>query len=89
MPFVHLANGDVKHHSQEELDDLFGQVGHSRAYRDNGVESQVIGIYPDDVEYERDDDEKGRDAEKAEFAEWKRNRNEPQDETQNEERDDV
>jgi hypothetical protein len=83
MPFVHLANGDVKHHTQEELDSLFNELGHSRAYRDNGVESQVIGVYPDDVEYEQSEDEKGRNAEKAEYEEWKRSRNEPQDVEEN------
>jgi hypothetical protein len=82
MPYVHLANGDVKTHTQDELDKIFGEAGHSRAYRDNGVESQVIGIYPDDVEYEMDDDEKGRNAERAEFEEWKRSQNEPKNDVE-------
>jgi hypothetical protein len=59
MPFVHLANGDVKHHTQEELDDRYGDET-PKVYRDGGVESAVIGIYPDDVEFEdeaSDDDE--------------------------------
>lgn len=51
MPYVHLANGDVVHHTQEELDDRYGEET-PRVYRNGGKESGIIGIYADDVEYE-------------------------------------
>ena len=83
MPYVHLANGDVKHHTNDELNDIFGEAGHSRAYRSEGKEHTVIGIYPDEVEYDQTDDEKAKDAENREFQEWKDSRNQ----ATNEERD--
>lgn len=51
MPYVHLANGDVKQVSQEELDDRYGDET-PKVFRDGGKESAIIGIYSDDVEYE-------------------------------------
>lgn len=49
MPFVHLANGDVVHHTQDELDERFGNETPT-AYRKDGKESGIIGIYADDVD---------------------------------------
>lgn len=51
MPFVHLANGDVVHHTQDELDERYGNET-PIVYRKDGKESGIIGIYADDVEYD-------------------------------------
>lgn len=56
MPFVHLANGDVIHHTQKELDDIYGDDV-PNAYRKDGKESGIIGIYADDVELPKDERE--------------------------------
>lgn len=76
MPYVHLANGDVVHHTDKELAQVFGDSGHQRAYRQNGVEHTVIGVYPDEVEYQQTDDEKADAEDRREFEEYKRNRDE-------------
>lgn len=87
MPYVHLANGDVKTLDAKEMEEAFGEIGHQRAYRENGVEHQVIGIYPDSVEYDQSEDEKARDAENAQYQEWKRTRNAPAENVQDERQD--
>jgi hypothetical protein len=76
MPYVHLANGDVKQLSHDDLQRAFELSGSPRAYRENGTEHTVIGVYPDEVEYEMSEAEKGDAAESAQYAEWKRSRNE-------------
>lgn len=51
MPYVHLANGDVKELTQDEMVEAFGD-GTPMAFRDGGKEYAVIGVYPDAVEVE-------------------------------------
>lgn len=68
MPFVHLANGDVKHLDNDELNDRYGNET-PRTYRDSGVESAIIGIYPDDVEYEEEKAEEDNSADENEDQE--------------------
>jgi hypothetical protein len=53
MPYVHLANGDVKKLSPEEMDEQFGD-NPPIVFRDGNTESAIIGVYPDDVEIESD-----------------------------------
>lgn len=77
MPYVHLANGDVKQYDQKEFDATFGDQG-ARVFRDNGVEHHVIGIYPDEVEYDTsvsDAEQKDND-DRAEYEAWKEKRDE-------------
>ena len=75
MPYVHLANGDVKKFDAKEFATAFGDES-PRVYRDNGVEHHVIGVYPDEVEYDTSVDEatqKDND-DRAEFEEFKAKR---------------
>lgn len=72
MPYVHLANGDVKQFNAKELAAAFGDDT-PKVFRDNGVEHHVIGIYPDEVEYDTtvSDAEQAENDQKAEFEAWK------------------
>jgi len=75
MPYVHLANGDVKKFDAKEFDAAFGDES-PRVFRDNGVEHHVIGVYPDEVEYDTsvsDAEQKDND-DRAEYEEWKSKR---------------
>jgi hypothetical protein len=87
MPYVHLANGDVVTLTNDELNDAFADQGHTRAYRKDGKEHTVIGIYPDEVEYDRSEDEKAKDAEDAQYQEWKASRNQATDENADNEKE--
>lgn len=51
MPFVHLANGNVEHFTQDEYNEAFGDAP-ANALTVDGVQSQVIGVYNDDVQIE-------------------------------------
>lgn len=78
MPYVHLANGDVKHLSAKELEKSQAESGSPHAFREGGMEHTVIGIYPDEVEHPESEEvlaEKAEQekADRAEFEEWKRN----------------
>lgn len=73
MPYVHLANGEVLTLKQKELDEQVGNSAPNTLHR-NGTQHQVIGIYPDDVELTRNEDEETADKDKAEFEEWKASR---------------
>lgn len=75
MPYVHLANGDVRKLDANELKQAFGDEP-PHHLRDNGVEHHVIGVYPDEVEYDTSEDEatqKDND-DRAEFEAWKAER---------------
>ena len=73
MTYVHLANGEVKQMDDKEFSKAFGDDV-PRVFRDNGQEHTVIGVYPDEVEYDQTDDEKAANAENEEFQQWKRDR---------------
>lgn len=75
MPYVHLANGDVLTVDQKELDELTANSAPGTVHK-NGTQHKVIGVYPDDVEIEQTEDEKAKDAENRQFAEWKASRDE-------------
>jgi hypothetical protein len=75
MPYVHLANGDVQHLNAAEYAKVFGNET-PKAFRDNGTEHVVIGVYPDEVEYDTSVDEATQKAadDHAEFDAWKAER---------------
>ena len=85
MTYVHLANGEVKQIDDKEFTKRFGDEP-PRFFRDNGKEHQIIGVYPDEVEYDDSDEkdeadrqrqERESEEDRAQFAEWKRNRDNP------------
>ncbi len=76
MPYIHLANGDVVKVTKEELVQSRVEAGAHNAYRQDGMEHYVIGVYPDEVQHplsQKQLDEKAKqDAiEKAAFDKWK------------------
>lgn len=75
MAYVHLANGDVRKLNADELKQAFGDES-PRVFRDNGTEHHVIGVYPDEVEYDTSVDEatKKENDDRAEFEDWKSKR---------------
>ena len=75
MTYVHLANGEVKHFDAKELASTFGDEP-PRVFRDNGTEHHVIGVYPDEVEYDNEPDIAAENEQKdrAEFDAWKAER---------------
>lgn len=75
MPYVHLANGDVKQFDAKEMVTAFGDDT-PRVYRDSGTEHHVIGVYPDSVEYDTSVDEatQKENDDRAEFEAFKANR---------------
>lgn len=74
MPYVHFGNGEHRKVTTEELTANQAMSGSHNAFRDNGVEHHIVGVYPDEVEYEMSDEEKGAASEKAQYEEWKRSR---------------
>jgi hypothetical protein len=76
MPYVHLANGDVRKLNADELTKAFGDES-PRVLRDNGTEYHVIGVYPDEVEYDTSVDEatQRENDDRAEFEAWKAEKN--------------
>jgi len=76
MSYVHLANGDVRKLNAEEFTQAFGDEP-PRVFRDNGTEHHVIGVYPDEVEYDTSVDEatQKENDERAEFEAWKAEKN--------------
>jgi hypothetical protein len=80
MPYVHLANGSVLKVTQKELLASQAESGTPNAYRMDGNEHTVIGVYPDEVEHglseEQQAEKNEKDAkDKAEFAEWQNKKN--------------
>lgn len=75
MPYVHLANGDVKQLDAKEMAKAFGDDT-PRVFRDNGVEHHVIGIYPDEVEYDTSvhETQQRENDDRAEYEAWKAER---------------
>jgi hypothetical protein len=76
MPYVHLANGEARKLNAEELTQAFGDEP-PRVLRDNGTEHHVIGVYPDEVEYDTSVDEatQRENDDRAEFEAWKAEKN--------------
>ena len=75
MPYVWLANGDVKQLNAKEMTQAFGDERPS-VFRDNGTEHHVVGVYPDEVEYDTsvsDAEQKDND-DRAEYEDWKAKR---------------
>lgn len=76
MPYVHLANGDVHKLTTDELVKSQEESGTANAYRKDGMEHTVIGVYPDEVEHEPSAEKKSENAkkeaeEKKAFDEWR------------------
>lgn len=55
--YVHLANGDVRKVTKKQLEKSREESGTPHAFRENGVEHHVIGVYPREVEFKTEDDE--------------------------------
>jgi len=77
MPYIHLANGDVEKVTEKELTASVETSGSPLAYRKNGMEYYVIGVYPDEYEHPLSEDDQAvitekENEEKAAFEEWKR-----------------
>lgn len=78
MPYVHLANGDVKKVSDKELNANHEASGSTKVFRENGTEHHIIGVYPEEYEYQDEEtqaenaaqDEKDR----ADYEAWKKER---------------
>ena len=85
MPYVHLANGDVRHMNAKEFTNAFGDET-PRAFRDNGVEHHIIGVYPDEVEYDQSIDVENQQLadDKAAFEAWKAQRAQDNESVQDE-----
>jgi hypothetical protein len=82
MPYVHLANGDVEKVTAKELAASQKESGTPNAFRKNGMEHAVIGVYPDEVEHPESEEvlaerAKQEKADKAEFDAWKANQAKP------------
>lgn len=75
MPYVHLANGDVRQLDTKEMTATFGDERPS-VLRDNGIEHHIIGVYPDEVEYDTSVDDATQKAndDRAEYEDWKAKR---------------
>lgn len=82
MPFIHLSNGDV-----EALNDTQWAVaqvtsGTANAFRKDGLEYQVIGVYADAVEHPLSEEELAviaakENEQKAAFEKWQTSQNAP------------
>lgn len=64
MPYLQLGNGETKKLSNDEIAKMFGDEP-PRVYRTDGVEHMIIGIHPDEVEYEMTAEEKTSSKEAA------------------------
>lgn len=54
MPYVHLANGDVIQLTKKELDASQRESGTPNAFHRDGFQHHVIGVFPDEVELPKD-----------------------------------
>jgi hypothetical protein len=84
MPYVHLANGDVKHLTAKELVLSREESGTPHAFRMDGMEHTVIGVFPDEVEHPESEEVLAQKAEtekadRAEFEAWKASQKTPHD----------
>jgi hypothetical protein len=57
MPYVHLANGEVIKLTAKELKEAQEQTGTIHAFNREGVQHHVIGVYPDETELPKKDDD--------------------------------
>lgn len=75
MPYVHLANGEHRKLTPDEFAKAFGDDV-PRTLRDNGTEHHVVGVYPEEVEYDTSVDEaiQKENDDRAEFEAWKADR---------------
>lgn len=76
MPFIHLSDGSVEVLTDTQWADAQIKSGTPTAYRKDGLEYQVIGVYADAVEHPLSAEEQTEiDAkvasDKAEFAAWR------------------
>lgn len=78
MAYVHLADGSTKHLNEDEYTKAFGDEP-PRVYRNSGKEHMVVGVYPDEVEYEMTPEEKTVKREKKQAKKDKRDRKENPD----------
>ena len=53
MPYLHLANGETKQLTDEEMRETFGDEP-PMVYKDGNTEYTIIGVYPDGVELEKE-----------------------------------
>jgi hypothetical protein len=79
MPYVHLANGDVETLTDKEWAKAQNDAGAAGVFRKDGKEFQVIGVYPEEVEHPKSEEELAVDSEKEkadreEFDAWKASR---------------
>lgn len=78
MPYVHLANGDVHKLTAKELATSQEESGSPNAFRKDGKEHQVIGVYADEVEHPESEEAateraKQEAADREEFENWRAN----------------
>lgn len=66
MPYVHLANGEHRKVDEKTLAAIRDASGNATHLRDAGTEHFIVGVYPDEVEYEMSDEEKATVAENGE-----------------------
>ena len=71
--YVHLANGQVR---EVENDDWINESGTPNAFREGGMEFQVTGVYPKEVEHPASPEvqaqkDKEDEANRAEFDKWR------------------
>lgn len=76
MPYVHLSNGDVKRVTTKELVANNEQSGSPHVWRENGLEHPVIGVYPEEYEHPKSEEERAVEAAKeaedrAAFDAWR------------------
>jgi hypothetical protein len=82
MPYVHLANGDVKKVTEKELNQNHEDSGSTQVFRMDGMEHHIIGVYPEEYEHPETDEakaerQKQEDSDRAEFENWRANRDKP------------
>ena len=75
MPYVHLANGEVVDMTDDELVKSQEESGTPSAFHRDGMQYQVIGVYPKEVEHalspEAQKEKDAKDAEdRAAFDAW-------------------
>lgn len=64
MPYLQLGNGQTKKLSNDEITEMYGDES-PRVYRADGVEHMIVGIHPDEVEYQMTPEEKATSKEAA------------------------
>lgn len=76
MPYIHLANGDVRKVTTKELTANNEQSGSPRVWRENGMEHHVIGVYPEEYPHPESEEVVAEKAaaekeDRAAFEEWR------------------